>query len=598
MIGGPQGSGIDSSATLFGRSCAHAGLWIYGKREYHSNIIGDHSYFQVRVSDQPVNSHIEPVHLLATYENRTAQDHAHEVAPEGAIIYDPAHTHIENLKLNPKVTPIPIRYDDLVVELSKELGQDVRKLVIMKNVMAVAASFALVKFDISHLETALRSIFTGRKAKLVEPNMAAARKAYQAIPREIIEKFPFRLEAQSGTPNRMMLTGTTATALGKLKAGCRFQTYYPITPASDESVYLEAKSDYGITVVQTEDEIAAITMAVGAGITGVRSATSTSGPGLSLMAEGMGWAGMNEVPVVIFNYQRGGPATGLPTRNEQGDLLFAINAAHGEFPRLLIAPGDLEEYFEDAFHAFNYAERYHTPVIVMCDKQVANNTQTILPFDESKLTIHRGPLATDQDISNFSADGQGYKRFRITEDGVSPRPLPGTKGGTYWMTGDEHDELGHICEVSDNRTKMHAKRMRKLELPLKEIPVDRQWRLFGDKKADHTLVSWGCCKGAILDAMPVLAKKGIHVNFLQIRLLWPFPEEGVARILKEAKNVMGVEQNYSGQLCRLIRQATGFKIEHKILKWNGRPVSETEVVDGVTEIAKKKTEQVVLNGGV
>jgi len=597
MIGGPQGTGVDSSATLFARACVAGGLWIFGKREYHSNIMGEHSYFQIRVSGEPVRSHLDPVHLLATFEDSTARIHAHEVAPGGALIYDPTVTHPENLKLPKDVLLVPLDYAEVLRQVAADTGESFSKLVIMKNTISVAASFALLEFDESIIEKALAGIFTGRKAKLVPMNMTVARKAYSFIKKESIDKFPYGLESIPNVPKRLVMTGNTAVALGKLKAGCRFQTYYPITPASDESVYLEGLPEHGMMVMQCEDEIASVEQAISASIMGVRASTSTSGPGFSLMAEGIGWAGMNEVPVVIVNYQRGGPATGLPTRHEQGELFFAIHFAHGEFPRIVLAPADHEEYFYDAFESFNYADRYQIPVVVLADKGIANNTQSILPFDESKLKIDRGKVATKEDMNRLAVDGM-YKRFSVTESGVSSRTIPGMRGGIFWMSGDEHDELGHIDESSANRVVMHAKRMRKLELARREIPEKEQIRFFGDPNAPITILTWGSPKGPILDAMPKLKKEGIDVNLLQIHLLWPFPVEPVTRILQKAKKIINVEMNYTGQMASLIRRETGIQVHHNILKWNGRPISETEIFNGVKEIAAKKSERVVLTAGM
>ncbi len=597
MIGGPQGTGVDSSATLFGRTCVAGGLWIFGKREYHSNIMGEHSYFQIRVSGEPVRSHLDPVHLLATFEDSTARIHAHEMVPGGALIYDPTVTHPENLELPKDVLLVPLDYAEVLRQVAADTGESFSKLVIMKNTISVAASFALLEFEEEIIEKALAGIFTGRKAKLVPMNMTVAKKAYSFIKKEYIEKFPYRLEPVANVPKRLVTIGTNMIALGKLKAGCRFQTYYPITPASDESVYLEGLPEHGMLVMQCEDEIASVEQAISAAIMGVRASTSTSGPGFSLMAEGIGWAGMNEVPVVIVNYQRGGPATGLPTRHEQGELLFSINFAHGEFPRMVIAPADHEEYFYDSFEAFNYADRYQTPVVLLTDKNIGNNTQSILPFDESRLQIDRGKIATKEDMNHLSADGM-YKRFAFSESGVSARTIPGTKGGIFWMTGDEHDELGHIDESSANRVKMHDKRMRKLELMQREIPEKDQIRFFGDANAELTIVSWGSPKGPILDAMPKLKKEGINVNFLLVHILWPFPAEPVTRILKKAKKIVNIEMNYTGQFASLLRRETGIEVHHKVLKWNGRPISETEVVDAIREISKKSSEKVVLTAGM
>lgn len=597
MIGGPQGSGVDSSATFLARSCVAAGLWIYGWREYHSNIMGEHSYFQVRVSDQPVRSPVNPVHLLATFEPETAKIHAHEVVAGGALIYDPTSTKLEELKLTPGVLTVPIVYGDILQRVADETHADYSKLAILRNTVAVAASMALLKLDLKYLFATIENMFTGRKAAMIPLNVAAAKRAFAAVPREDIERFPYHLQPVAGVPKRLLVTGTTAVALGKLKAGCRFQTYYPITPASDESVYLEGRPEYGTLVVQAEDEIAAILMATAAGMTGARASTSTSGPGFSLMTEGLGWAGMNEVPVVLVSYQRGGPATGLPTRTEQGDLKFVISAAHGEFPRIIVAPGDVAEYFEDAFEAFNDAEAYQTPVIILGDKASANNTETVLPFKEDHLRVGRGELASEQALAASAGNGGQFKRFALTDSGVSPRPLPGQPGGIYWMSGDEHDELGHICEEPVNRLRMHEKRMRKLALAARQIPASRKLHVYGEPNAEVTLVSWGSPKGAILDALPRLKDQKIRCQFIQVHLLWPFPAKELEPYLKAAKILIDIEANYSGQLASLIRQETGIEIPHKILKWTGRPITETELVEAVLQVAQRKAPRVVLTHG-
>ena len=600
MIGGAQGSGVDSSATTFARTCAAGGLFVFGKREYHSNIKGAHSYFQIRVSQEEIRSHIDEVHLLATFDKETLEVHKQEVVAGGAILYDPNLLKPEEIE-RPDCLLIPVPYSEVIQATAKEFHRekDLMKLQIMKNVVSVAVSLGLVGFDFDLLKTTLEEIFKGRRAALAPMNVWAARGAYDLAAKEYQTQYPHRLRRipVPGGERRIMITGTTATALGKVVGGCRFQTYYPITPASDESEYLESHPEFGVMVIQSEDEIAAITMAIGAAVTGARASTSTSGPGFSLMAEGMGWAGMNEVPVVIFNYQRAGPSTGLPTRHEQGDLKFALSASHGEFPRLVLAPGDLEEYFYDAIDAFNYAERYQTPVIVLCDKAIANTTQSIPWYDLGGVHIDRGLLLTDEELAVLVASEGQYKRFKFTESGVSPRSRPGQKDGIFWKTGDEHDEVGHITEDPDNRTKMMSKRMRKLETAAREIPIEKKINFFGDRDADITLVSWGSPKGTILDAMEVLKGEGIGVNFLQVHMILPFPADFVAQVLTRARRRVNVEMNYSGQLAQVIREKTGIPMDASILKWNGRAISQNEIVEGVKRILKEHESKVVLTHG-
>ena len=407
-----------------------------------------------------------------------------------------------------------------------------------------------------------------------------------------------------------MLTGAQATALGKLYGGMRFQTYYPITPASDESEFLEENETLdlnghglspeasdaafvkekgaSILVVQTEDEIAAITMATGAALTGARSATATSGPGFSLMMEGIGWASINEVPVVITLYQRAGPSTGMPTRHEQGDLRFALHAGHGESPRILLASGDFEECIRDGLLAFNYAERYQMPVIHLVDKALANNYATIPVPDLSDLRIDRGTLATG---NNGGSKDNPYKRFDLGNGPVSPRAVLGQEGTIFWNTGDEHDEHGHITEDPAVRDAMMEKRFAKLDLAAKEIPSDVKVKYFGPKNAQAVIVSWGSTKGPLLDALDRLWAEGAKVGYLHVRLINPFPVEEVLAHTGKAKRRIGVEMNFTAQLAGIVREKTGVEMTHFIVKYNGRPMSNTELYDALQAVLRGKAEK-------
>jgi len=310
-----------------------------------------------------------------------------------------------------------------------------------------------------------------------------------------------------------------------------------------------------------------------------------------LMVEGMGWAGINEVPVVITLYSRGGPSTGLPTRNEQGDLQFALHASHGEFPRIILSSGDMEECFYDAIRIFNYAERYQCPAIHMVDKALANSNMTILPLSSEEIPIERGKLILDGSSPPPPSE-LPYKRFKFTEDGVSPRAVLGLKGYRFWNTGDEHSEIGHISEDPENRDKMMTKRMTKLETAAREISDNEKINFFTATKetADATIVSWGSSKGAILEAMELLRKDGIDVEFMQVRLMSPFPTELVKKILSKSKLIIDIEQNYSGQLAALIAEKTLIDIKNKILKINGRPISRDEMYDSIRQVVKTPQE--------
>ncbi|MGA2663842.1 MAG: 2-oxoacid:ferredoxin oxidoreductase subunit alpha [Nitrososphaerales archaeon] len=634
MIGGAQGSGVDTSANIFAKAAAQGGLQVFGNREYYSNIKGEHSYFRVRVGRDPIHSHVDTVDMLATFDDETVARHAGEVRRDGGIIYDPAlganaienmptiesnvrrrlYAELDGNKLPHTVEGIlevarrrgvhiyAIPYMELLKKVGEKIGEtSLSSLTRMTNVMAVASSFALLDYPESNIADAIRKQFR-TKPKAAEMNVSAIATTYEFVRDKYNGGFGYKLQPIETREKRMFLRGSSTIGIAKILAGCRLQTYYPITPASDESEYLEAHENIdaagaddaalaaeakamqtSIAVVQTEDEIAAVTMAVGGALTGVRASTSTSGPGFSLMAEGIGWAGINEVPVVVTLYQRGGPSTGLPTRHEQGDLGFALHIGHGDFPRIVMASGDLEEAFYDTTKAFNYAEKYQLPVIHMVDKAMANSDQTYPLFNPDLARIERGELITGAVPGDANAE---FLRFRQTESGISPRPAIGTKGGIYWNTGDEHDEKGHISEDPTNRDAMMEKRMNKLAIAASEIPLEEKVRLYGPKDAQITLVSWGSPKGPILDAMEVLKADGISVNFLQIRLIKPFPTEYVREVLSSAKQVVDVEMNYSGQLGGVIREMTCVPVERYILKYNGRPMSEEEIYNAVRQIAE------------
>ncbi len=649
MIGGVQGSGVDTSANVFARAAATGGLFVFGKREYYSNIKGEHSYFQVRVSKTPIRSHVDTVDMLATFEEETIFRHALEVRSEGAIIYDPdqdskalagiptiehdaRETFSSELAKNGLSADVkgilelarrrgvhiyPIPYNELLKAVGAKFGEtSLSSLQRMLNVVAVAASYALLGYDEELVKEAVKKQFRS-KPKVGEMNAAAVASAYEYVRQKYNGSFGYKLEPVPTTDVRLYVRGNSTVAIAKELAGCRLQTYYPITPASDESEFLEAHSEMdldgrvaqenpqlaevqtmqskgSIAVVQSEDEIAAVTMAIGGGMAGVRSSTSTSGPGFSLMAEGLGYAGMNEIPVVVTLYSRGGPSTGLPTRHEQGDLRFALHAGHGEFPRLILASGDLEESFYDTVMAFNYSEKYQTPVIHIIDKALANSDATMPMFDVNRVKIDRGLfMRTITDAVNGE-----FKRFQATPDGISPRAPVGAKGGVYWHTGDEHDPLGHISEDPTNRDLMMEKRMGKIEVADREIPLDERMNFFGPEDAGITVISWGSTKGAILDAMDWLKEDGITVNFLQLRLINPFPTERVTEILSKAKRIVGIEMNYSAQLIGIVRERTCIPIDQLVVKYNGRPMSSEEIYDAIKMISEGKApKRLVLKRG-
>ena len=636
LIGGAQGSGVDSAANMFAKACAMGGLHVYGQREYYSNIMGEHSYFQIRVLDEPVRATSDKTHLLVSFDAETVFLHSRNVIPGGGIIYDPklnetpvervttmdhrvqedlnayfAENGTENtlgdllsLQSARGVNLYPVPYDEILTQLAEELGQPLSKLKRATNTMAVAASCSLLKYDEKWLEKALQDVFKG-KQKIVDMNITVGRAVDKHITETFSDEFFCTLEALEHDEKRIYINGNQAAAMGKIAGGCSMQTYYPISPATDESTYLEAHETFklkngeesALVVVQTEDEIAAINMATGAALAGARSATATSGPGFCLMVEGLGFASINEVPIVITLYQRGGPSTGLPTRSEQGDLWFAVYAGHGEGPRIVLASGDIEESFHDAASAFNYAERYQTPVIHLLDKSIASGSQTYPRFETDSHKIDRGKLITEAELSGISERG-AYKSFQYTDDGVSPRSVYGMKDGIFWKTSDEHDEWGHITEDPEVRVKMMDKRMTKLDTILDETPADQKISVYGDANSDNVIFSWGSPKGAILEAMSLLEAEGKSLKYVQVKMIWPFPQKEIEAELANAKNIIAIENNFSAQLAMILRQQTGINVTHKIVKYNGRPMSIDEVHDSLIQVLNNEApEKVVLTHG-
>jgi 2-oxoacid:acceptor oxidoreductase, alpha subunit len=618
MIGGAQGSGVDTAANLFGNTLGKAGYYLFGNREYYSNIKGRHSYFNLTISDKPKHSLSEKVDILTTFDAETVFQHFHEV--KGHLIYNKGleNTKIDTVQsIEPElveeisrrlgsygntisaavkfaaekgVQVIPIDYDQIARDVASQLKVALSVVERVKNIAAVAASYGLLGLKEEYLMQSISRSF--RNELYSKMNTIGAKMAMSYVkPAYDMKELP--------VDKRVQIDGNTASAMGKIAAGLRFQTYYPITPASDESTYIEAhqevltidpdtgdKKRSPIVVVQTEDELAAVNMAIGAALTGVRAATATSGPGFSLMAEGIGWAGMDEVPVVITYYIRGAPSTGLPTRSGQSDLKFALNVGHGEFPRIVIASGDHVEVFKDAIWAFNLAERYQTPVIHLIEKGLANayTTVDVKELDYSHIPGDRGKIVEG---------GENYLRFKLAEDGISPRAFLGRAHMYY--TGDEHNEEGHISEASSNRIAMYAKRMKKLETADAEIPETQRVSVFGD--SENVILTWGSPKGAVLDAMEMLEKDGIRVQLVQLRMFSPFPTRYVTKLLSGKSKIINIENSYTGQAASVVKEHTGIEATNHVLKWNGRPITRDEVYRSIKLILERNEKKVILDAG-
>jgi len=571
-IAGEAGYGIMATGYMFSQLCTRGGLWVFDINEYPSLIRGGHNTYLVRVADREVYAPLRGVTLLAALNRRAVEAHLEEIVPGGGIIYDPEETKIREIaREDVKVYQVPL------LGITRELGVDR----IMRNNAALGATLALFDYDFGLLEDAIKRIFKRKGEKVIQDNLLVARRGYDHI-KENYDDFGFKLR-KIGSRGRMVLTCNDAAALGALRAGLKFYAGYPMTPSSSILHYMAAQERrMKLVVKHTEDEISAINMIVGASIAGVRAMTATSGGGFCLMSEGYGMAGMVEAPIVVVVAMRPGPSTGMPTWTSQGDLKFLLSASQDEFPRIVLAPGDTTQTFYLTAEAFNLAERYQTPVIVALDKYLSESHKTTEKFDQGRVKIERGWLVDEKEIEELGEEYQCdnfFKRYKFTEDGISPRSIPGQKKGMYCATSDEHEETGYVVEGIENRNRIMEKRMKKLEKAARELPPPR---LEGDSDAKITFVGWGSTRGPILEAMKMLEQNSITASYLQIIYLNPLHSREIGEILRGVKRPVLVENNYSGQLGELIRAKTGFEIKEKILKYDGRPFFPEEIYERIT----------------
>ncbi|MCE4612121.1 MAG: 2-oxoacid:acceptor oxidoreductase subunit alpha [Desulfurococcales archaeon] len=630
LVGGAQGSGLETTAQVLAPAFASLGYGVLANREYYSNIVGRHSYIHMRISASGEPKALSyPVDFVGAMDAESVFTHWDDIREGGYLLYDlgVARTRliqiasmepelknrlmeaykkhgiqptvqgvVDYLEKEKGVKVIGVSFTAVFNMLVKKFGVARAQAQRFRSSILIGAIVGLTGLDPQAVDLGLERRFAGRK-RLVEIN----RELIRAVAEEVSSEHgtPLKLDQPEVTEGEYVVaTGNDIVAMAKIVGGVKYQSYYPITPASDESVFLEAHEhltvdgkDLGnIVVLQTEDEIAAISSAIGAALTGARSSTATSGPGFSLMVEALGWAGKNDVPVVITYYQRGGPSTGLPTRGSQSDLLYSLYASHGEFPRIILSSGDHLEAFYDAIEAYNLAEKFQMPVIHLLDKFLANMIAS-MPFPEwSKIRIERGKVL-------FEAPRGPWKRFPQDEP-IADRPVLGS-GAWTWYTGDEHNEWGHITEDPINRTIMYERRWKKLEIADREIPVEFRAKLYGDAGADFLLVGWGSVKIVALEALKELEAKGFKGAYLHLRMFSPFPAKYVEGVLSrfDPERVIAVEHNYLGQAARIVTMETGFKFRKFILKWSGRPMYVMELVRGVIDVLEGGKSRVVLTYG-
>ncbi|WP_251516602.1 MULTISPECIES: 2-oxoacid:acceptor oxidoreductase subunit alpha [Staphylococcus] len=578
-VGGQQGEGIESTGEIFATAMNRKGYYLYGYRHFSSRIKGGHTNNKIRVSTTPVHAISDDLDILIAFDQETIEVNHHEMRSDSVIIADSKAKPEKPEDCQAQLIDLPF------TATAKELGT-----ALMKNMVAIGATCAVMHLETEDFESLITNMFSKKGEKVVEMNIQALHEGYKLMTEHLETiKGDYELEATTKQPHLYMI-GNDAIGLGALSGGARFMAAYPITPASEIMEYMiENLPKVGGTVVQTEDEIAAANMAIGSNYAGVRAFTASAGPGLSLMMEAIGLSGMTETPFVVVNTQRGGPSTGLPTKQEQSDLMQMIYGTHGDIPKIVVAPTDAEDAFYLTTEAFNLAEIYQCPVIILSDLQLSLGKQTVEDLDYNKISINRGELI-DSEIERDEGDKAYFKRYALTESGISPRPVPGTKGGIHHVTGVEHNEEGKTSEAAENRQQQMEKRMRKTEHLLIEDPVEADTQ---HDEADILYLGFISTKGAIQEGKQRLEQQGVSVNHLQIRQIHPFPKETIQQAIDKASKVVVVEHNYQGQLANIIKMNVnvGDKLVNQT-KYNGTPFLPKEIETKGLEIAKDLKELV------
>lgn len=542
LIGGAAGQGVDTTAAMLEKAFKKSGYFVYTIRDFMSRIRGGHNFMIIRFGNEEITSHSGKLDGIIALNEETVSIHQHNLKNDGFILCD------STLKGDFDA----IRID--MADKAQELGNP-------RVSGSIAAGAVLKLFGVDR-QIVDESIKASVKQSYVQINLEAAKYGYDKVD----NKYP---HLGGAFKDYMILNGNHAVALGAIAADLKFYSAYPMSPATPIMEYLSRHSTQaGVVMEQAEDEIAAINMAIGASYAGVRAMTGTSGGGFSLMVEALGLSGIAEIPVVIINVQRPGPATGLPTRTEQSDLKFVISASHGEFPRLVIALRNHEDAFYQTARAFHLADKYQIPVIILSDQYLGDTTATVKMYDLSKIPSNSSLVSSPE-------DGE-YLRYKITENGISPRRIPGK--GSYFVTADsdEHDERGFIIEDADTRIKMVNKRMRKLEELSKEL---MEPEFLGDEDFDILLIGWGSTYGPIKEAVKVLNKTSAYkYGALVFGDIYPLPTKLLTKYACKAKAIINIEQNATGQLAGLIMETTGIKVTSSLLKYDGRQISGEEIV--------------------
>ena len=579
-IGGAAGQGIATPGSILAHIFARRGLHLNAYNAYQSLIRGGHTFLTVRASDGPVYSMGDRLDLLIPLNQDTMDRHLRLLGPGACILYDERSIKLGNSAEGVQISPLPMK------ELSKG-----NKLA--ANTVSVAAALQMLGIDFEDLEEALTRIFSRKGEEVVAQNVEIARNGYDYA----AEHFkPFSFKVPKGDKQFAVWTGNQATAMGGIAAGVKFYAGYPMAPSTGVLMYMAAHArELGIMVRQVEDEIGVMNMIIGAAHTGCRAMAATSGGGFALMTEAIGMSGIIETPIVCVDVQRGGPATGLPTKTEQGDLWQLLGAGQGDYPKIIVAPCDQIDMFNTIPELFNLTDKYQCPGLVLSELLIGEGTVSVDPAEiDFQVEIDRGEMIFpngDTENPYGGYNDSAYLRYENTASGISPRAVPGVPGKIFVAATDEHDEDGTI--ISDEYTNPKVRRMmvdkraRKMNSVLGDVDAPS---LDGAKDAEVTLIGWGSTRGVILEAIEQLAGEGIAANQLHIKWIVPFHAEAITEILQQCKKTIIVEINYSGQFARYLRSETGIAASGFIRKYDGEPFMPHHIVEAVKDqLAGKET---------
>lgn len=563
LIGGQGGDGTLTVSDLLGRYFRLKGLYIYTSRNVLSRIRGGHADASIRASREPIAAMKPQVDLIVAFDNEAVEVGRPELVPDGTILYDSSVFRTD--------VPGAIGFPFATLA-GGQLGAP-----IYKNTAAYGAISVMMGFDPVLTRQVIEGRFRRRSPEALEKNLKALDIGRKAAVEAGVEGRWSIVEGEAR--DQVLTTGNQMAALGFVVGGGRFFAGYPITPATEIMEYLMRylPAFHGV-VRQAEDELGAINMVLGAAYAGARAMTSTSGPGLSLMTEGIGHAGTAELPVVVVDCARVGPSTGEPTRHEQSDLSHLANLGHGEYPRFLLAPGTAEDCFYLTIDALNLADKWRLPVLLLMDQALCQNTVTSVPPDLAKVHLDRGKLLSPEEFARL----ESYKYYQFTPDGISPHVPPGTPGAFAQVTGNEHDESGHVSVNPVNRVKMMHKRMDKMIRAQPELPAPR---IYGDESSRVGFIGFGSTWGPIREAQAALERKGRRTKFYQARTLYPVPTASLAPFLDSVDVAYVVEHNFTGQFARLIREALPERHAklRSILKYDGLSFRSPEIIAQMKE---------------